>query len=182
MSPLSSDPVKRETQLANLQPGAGAGDGGLRRAHSHGGYAEIVAERLADREREIYDALASDAPLRDSDGGLPRHDSAVVALLAQVMIRLEDVAADIAVRGILEQRGKRRGAVRNVVDLEARLRREAAGYLDALGCTPKSRAALGLNLAATKDLALQWAAEAEAERRASAAELPAGTDGSEPDA
>ena len=166
--PLSTDPVKREKQLANLQPsdpdarerqraglvpGAGAGDGGLQRRLTHGGYAQLHAERVESKEREVYDALAADAPLRDSVGNLPRHDAAQVALLAQCLCRLEDVSANVRDFGVFEQRGKRKGQLRPAVELEAKLRREAAGYLDALGMTPKSRAALGLDLVRREDLA-----------------------------
>jgi hypothetical protein len=152
VSPLSDDPVKRARQLANLQPGAGAGDGGLQRALGHGAYAQVRARRVERREAEIFDALAADAPLR-ADGALPAHDGAIVALLAQVLCRLEDVAANIRDCGVFEQRGRRKGQLRPVVEAEARLRREAAGYLDQLAMTPKARGALGLDLARTVDLA-----------------------------
>ena len=152
MSPLSTDPVKRERQLANLRqipPDARPAQPNL----SHGGYAAVARERLEQKTLAIYDALASDAPLRDGRGDLPRHDAAQVALLAACLCRLEMVAADIGMHGMLVQRGKRKGQVRPAADLEMRLRREAAGYLDVLAMTPKSRGALGLDLARTVDLA-----------------------------
>jgi hypothetical protein len=164
VSPLSTDPEKRARQLANLQPGAGAGDGGLQRARAHGGYAALLPERLEQKTLEIYGALAADAPLRDGAGGLPAHDTVAVALLAQCLCRLETVAADIAMHGMLEQRGKRKGQVRPAAELEGRLRREASGYLDALGCTPKSRLAMGLDLVRTVDLATAMS-EVNPERR-----------------
>jgi hypothetical protein len=157
MSPLSGDPVKRGNQLANLRPGAGAGDGGLQRARSHGAYAVLKRERVEQKTREVYDALAADAPLRDGNGELPRADAAQVALLAECLCRLEDVSANIRDCGVFEQRGRRKGQLRPVVDFERALRREASGYLQELGMTPKSRAALGVDLAATVDLARTWA-------------------------
>lgn len=170
MSPKPTRPTggggaRNPRSLANLQPGAGAGDGGLRRNLNHGGYAHLAAERVSERERAIIDALAADAPLRSGAGELPAHDGAIVTLLAQCLLRLEDVAANVVAFGVLEQRGKRKGQVRPAAELEAKLRREAAGYLDALGMTPKSRAALGLDLARTVDLATAMS-EPDADRRA----------------
>jgi phage terminase small subunit len=149
--PLSSDPAKREVQLANLQ--RGSEDGAMKRALSHGGYAQLAQEQLDEKTRQIMDALAADAPLRAADGGLPAHDSAIVALLADCMCRLDSLRADITAHGIFHQRGRRKGQVRPAVELERQLRRDAAGYLDQLGMTPKSRSALGLDLARTFDLA-----------------------------
>lgn len=70
--PLSGDPDARARQLANLRPGARTAPPGNRRALSHGGYAAVTRDRLDTKVREVYDALAADAPLRDLDGGLPQ--------------------------------------------------------------------------------------------------------------
>jgi Phage terminase, small subunit len=137
----------------------------LQRALTHGGYAELARARLAENERRIYDALAADAPLRDSAGALPAHDSAIVALLADCLCRLDVLRLDIGAHGVLVERGRRKGQVRPAVELEARLRREAAGYLAELGMTPKARAALGVDLARTVDLATAMS-EQDPERRA----------------
>lgn len=128
----------------------------------HGAYAQLNAERVEQREAAIFEAFAADAPLR-ADGELPSHDGAIVALLAQAMLRLEDVAANIRDFGFFEQRGKRKGQLRPAVDVEARLRREAAGYLDALGMTPKARAALGVDLVKARDLAQEWAKDGDSD-------------------
>lgn len=61
--PLSRDERKRRRQLANLQPAPPA-PAGNSRAITHGGYAAVAVERLQDRERQVYEALAGDAPLR----------------------------------------------------------------------------------------------------------------------
>jgi len=155
--PLSSDPERRARQLSNLRPAPPAPHGHSR-SRKHGGYATVLRERLEAQEAAIFDALAADAPLRDQAGELPAHDTAAVALLARCLCRLEDVAANVRDFGLFDQKT---GAVRPVVDLEGRLRREAAGYLDALGMTPKARAALGLDLAHVEDLARAWAARSE---------------------
>jgi len=64
------------------------------------------------------------------------------------------VTANVRDHGVFEAKT---GAVRPAVELEGRLRREAADYLDALGCTPRSRARLGLDVARGFDLAQHWA-------------------------
>lgn len=157
--PLSRDSRKRERQLANLRPGTGAPSGNAR-ARTHGAYAQVAHQRLDAKAAELFEALAVDAPLRDEVGELPRHDGAQVALLADVLCRLDDVRANVRDFGVFEQRGMRRGQVRSAVELEGRLRREASDYLDALGMTPRSRAKLGLDLQRGFDLAQHWAEEA----------------------
>jgi hypothetical protein len=157
VSPLSRDPEKRATQLRNLVPGARTAEVGNRRAVRHGGYAAVAAERMEAKVAEVYAALAEDAPLRDVDGGLPAADSAAVRLLAEALCRLEDVSANVRDRGLLDAAG----AVRPVVELEAKLRREVGDHLDALGMTPRSRARLGLDVARGFDLAAEWARESD---------------------
>jgi hypothetical protein len=49
--------------------------------------------------------------------------------------------------------------VRPAVELEGRLRREVADYLDAMGMSPRSRARLGLDVGRGFDLAQHWAQE-----------------------
>lgn len=144
MTPLSSDPDKRSKQLANLRPAPGAPQEN-RRAVRHGGYAAVVRERVEGKVREVFDALAADVPLRE-EGALPAADQAQVHLLAEALCRLEDVSANVRDFGMFDQKN---GAVRPAVDLEARLRKEAAEYLDALGMTPRSRARLGAELTRT---------------------------------
>jgi len=147
---LSSDPEKRARQLANLRP-APAAPVGNHRTRRHGGYAQVSVERIEGRAREVFDALAADAPLRDEGGDLPAADQAAVHLLAQSLCRLEDVAGHLAATGWIDQRtGEPR---QSVLDLEARLRREAAAMLDRLGMTPASRARLGLDLVRAFDAA-----------------------------
>jgi hypothetical protein len=163
--PTGGGGARNPRSLANLQPGAGAGDGGQARALSHGGYAAIVGDRLDAKVREVFDALAADAPLRDSAGGLPQHDAAAVSLLAQCLCRLEDVTANIRDFGVFVQGGKRKGDVRPAVELERSLRREAAGHLAELGMTPAARAKLGVDLARTVDLAMAMS-EPDPTRRA----------------
>ena len=150
--PLSDRPEARARQLANLRTGPPAAKGN-RLAVKHGGYAAIAADRLDAKACEVFDALAADAPLREA-GELPAADSALVRLAADCLCRLEDVAANVRDFGVFDQRT---GDVRPAVELEGRLRREAADYLDALGMTPRSRAKLGLDVQRGFDLAKHWA-------------------------
>jgi hypothetical protein len=154
----STDPAKRAAQLANLRtvPPTGPGHG---RPAVHGGYAAVATDRLDEKVREVFEALAVDAPLRDRDGLLPAADTVAVRMLAEALCRLEDVSAHIRAYGALDQKT---GAVRPVVELEGRLRREVADWLDSLGMTPRSRAKLGLDVVragAAFDLAQHWAEE-----------------------
>jgi hypothetical protein len=153
--PLSSDPRRRRRQLANLKRGENPAAAGNRHHVTHGGYAAVVAERLETKQREVFDALAADAPLRDHDGELPRHDTVAVTMLAKALCRLEDVETHLTQRGLLDDDGNQRPAV----DLERRLRAEIGDWVDALGMTPRSRAKLGLDVARATgfDLAQHWA-------------------------
>lgn len=60
------------------------------------------------------------------------------------------MAADVRAHG---WRDHKTGNPRPVLDVEARLRREALDYAEALGMTPRSRARLGLDLVRTVDMA-----------------------------
>lgn len=158
--PLSRNPQRRAAQLANLKPGARTAPVGNVRALRHGAYATVARDRIDVKVREVFDALAADAPLRDRDGGLPAADGAAVRLAAEVLCRLDNVSDFLARRGIEDDKGELRTTV---LDIEGRLRREAADHLDALGCTPRARARLGLDVARAEafDLAKAWQAEHE---------------------
>jgi hypothetical protein len=136
--------ARNPASLANLRQGPPAAAGNLHHLR-HGGYAKVAAATLEAKALEIYDAVASDAPLRDADGGLPRHDSVQVRLLADVLCRLDSVGRWLEGRWATPEAA-------SVLELESRLRREASDYLDALGMSPRSRARLGIDLARTATL------------------------------
>ena len=140
--PLSRDPRARARQLANLRPGAGAGDGGLQRATTHGAYAEITENQLRDQELRIFEALAADAPVRAPDGGLPREDTLIVRQLAESLVRLQRISTHLIAKGI----EKEDGSLRPAVELELRVRGHVLDLCRELGMTPKARAALGVDL------------------------------------
>lgn len=170
------------SSLANLRPPP-APEKGNQRAATHGGFARIAPARLEQQEQEVFDALAADAPVRDSSGGLPAADTVVVSLLAETLCRLSNVREWIAENGVFDtrrftstdpkkQRDKRRKQrtrarkdPMRVVEVEARLRREALDYAESLGMTPRSRARLGLDMARTADLANAMSEE-DPQRRA----------------
>jgi hypothetical protein len=141
--PLSDRPGARNRQLANLRPGAGAGDGGLARARSHGAYASITETQLQDEELRIYEALAADAPVRADDGGLPREDTLIVRQLAESLVRLQRISSHLIARGFERDDG----SLRPAVELELRVRGHVLDLCRELGLTPRARAQLGLDLA-----------------------------------
>jgi phage terminase small subunit len=139
--PLSERPEARARQLANLRP-APPPARGEQRARRHGGYAQVAPARLEDRARRIFDELAVDAPLRDELGELPAADHLIVSLLAQCLVRLEDIASHLSLHGLLDAKGN----VRPAAELERRLRAEAADHARELGLSPRARTTLGLEL------------------------------------
>jgi hypothetical protein len=159
---LSSDPAKRQRQLANLRRGGTNPAGG--RPPSHGAYAQIARERLEQREADVFDALSADAPLRNADGSLPAADAVAVRLLAECLCRLDTIAAHLRDHGILDSKGN----VKPVVEVEGRLRREAADHAEALGMTPRARAKIGMDLIRAEVAAQGASEDREARDRAAA--------------
>lgn len=158
--PLSADPAKRERQLANLAARPPAPPLGNVRAMTHGGTARrATLIQAGSWAALIYAELAAEAPLRGVDGELPAHDRQAVELLASALARLQNVEAWLAARPAVDEKGN----VWPAEDVAHRLRREVAGYLDTLGMTPKSRAALGVDLMQAEDLARTWAQESARE-------------------
>lgn len=140
----SKDPAKRANQLANLRKPKPAPTGN-KRALKHGARAIPPAKRVA----ELTDEIAAALPVRDGDGGPPIHDMHVVGLMAVTLARLETVTAYVDRLGPLA-----RGKLREAAVYEQKLIERAANLADRLGMTPRSRAALGLDLArAQVDLA-----------------------------
>lgn len=149
----------RAASLANLRPGQGRPAHGNTRAVKHNAYGRLDQGRFAAKRAEVTELLAADAPLRDAEGNLPRHDELSVSLLAETLVRLQGVRAYLDLHGLLTERGEERPAVA----IEDRLIARAFGYAEALGLTPRSRAKLGLDVARSVgfDLAAEWAVEEE---------------------
>lgn len=160
MAGLSSDPRRRGRQLANLKRGANPAPVGNAYRKTHGAYAALVPARVDAKVAEVFAALSDDAPLRAPDGGLPPADGAAVRLAAEALVRLDDIGRYLTERGLLDADGELRTSV---LDLERRLRAEAADHLASLGCSPRARVALGVDLVRGVDLAQEMAALAAEE-------------------
>lgn len=150
----------RRRALANLRPGPKA-EAGNQIARRHGAYAAVSDAERDQREREVFAALAADAPLRER-GELPAADALVVGLLAEAMVRLERVRRHHRDFGWLDPKTRE---PRASVALQDRLTRQALDLARELGMTPASRAKLGVDLQRGVDLAQQAAEDFERERR-----------------
>jgi len=154
---------------------------GNKLAVTHGAYAKVAPSRLDAKVREVFEAMASDAPVREADGGLPAADTVAVRLAAETLCRLEDVRAWIDQEGVFEKRRHKkaknlknrqgrpktrrsRDPMRAVV-MEDRLVRRLMDQLDSLGMTPRSRAKLGLDQARQFDLAREWEQQEKSKRK-----------------
>jgi hypothetical protein len=156
--PLSRDPSKRERQLANLQAGAGAATDGNTRALRHGAYSDALLHDVDGEVRELLNAFADAAPVRDGDGSLPAADVVAVERAARALKRYRHLSGWLDLHGRLTDAGE----VKPAAELELKAERELAAALDSLGMTPTSRARLGVDLAR----AASSVEEAEATREA----------------
>ena len=136
----SNDPAKRANSHGNLVPPTPAPVGN-RYAVKHGVYARIAEAELEAKTREIFDALADDAPVRAADGGLPAHDALAVRMLADILIRRDRALAEEA-NGLEVTSGPNKGRLRGVVEYGLRLDSQALELLRELGMTPMARAKL----------------------------------------
>ena len=153
--PLSNDPEKRERQLANLRAAPPAPIGNTR-TRTHGGLATAKTMDVSAEVREVFDALAAAAPVRDFDGGLPAADEAAVEIAALALKRWRSVNAWCELHGRFEEKtGAEKPAARYELDAERALHKA----LDVLGMNPTSRMKLGLDVARAQslDLARAWA-------------------------
>jgi len=161
VSPTSRDPAKRAKQLANLRPAPPA-PAGNRQTLRHGGAATGATLPVSEAVREIVDALAASAPVRDAAGELPAADEATVELAARALCRVRRVEAWCDMHGYLDERT---GDVKPAVRYLEQATRTADRLLTVLGMNPRSRAALGLDLARATDLATAMS-EPDPDRRA----------------
>jgi hypothetical protein len=161
MSPLSRDAAKRARQLANLRPAPPAPPAGNVRAVRHGAYSQALLRDVGDEVRELLDALADAAPVREPDGSLPAADAIAVERAARALKRWRHLAGWLDLHGRLTDSGD----VKPAAELELRAERELAAALDALGMTPTSRARLGVDLARTAASAEEVEATREARQR-----------------
>lgn len=156
--PIGGGGHRHPRSLANLRRGGPITPANALR---HGGHATARVLPVDGKARAIYALLAEEAPLRDQAGGLPAADRTAVELLALCLARLESIARYVELHGLLAEDGE----VRPCVELERRLRVEAAGHCADLGLTPRARVVLGLQLQRGLSLAELMVEDAELERR-----------------
>ncbi len=160
--PVGGGGARNPRSLANLQPGAGAWQPGASPNLRHGLTSRQPSRLTLDPiAREIEDALAADLPLKDADGGVPAPDRFVVELAAIAMLRVRRCAAYLELHGDVDDRGR----LRPEFEAFGKAIEAAARMLDRLGCSPRARAALGVDLGRmqTFDLAQHWAAQDDGE-------------------
>lgn len=160
---LSQDPEKRARSLANLKKGNAKS--GNSRAMTHGLGADaskLPATAKAAARADIEAELAASAPVRAADGGLPVADRAIVELAASALARHRHVEAWLDAQGYFTPKGN----LRPVVVQLGKIDRALTELLDRLGMTPRSRAALGVDLARTVDVAEALSEKDPAKREA----------------
>jgi hypothetical protein len=141
--------TRAATSLANLAPPAEPGN---ELAVTHGAFATL---RLDRRREELAEAIRDIVPASTTA------DEPTIWLVAGVLARIEAASVYIDEHGLFAN-GK--GEPRPILARLSAWENTAAKLLRDLGCTPTSRAALGLDLARTPGAAL--AAYLEAQRRA----------------
>lgn len=156
--PLSEDPEKRQRQLENLRPGAGAWPPGATPHLKHG-----LRTRRPDRvllgtaANEITEALEAQVPLRGPDGRvLPEFTTAIESAALQLLV-VRRVLGYLLNQGWEDERGRLRPEVEGLERANARLR----VHLDGLGATPASYAKLGFDVARTGATLAEQLAERE---------------------
>lgn len=164
--PVGGGGARNPRSLANLIPGAGtAAQEGNSRRMTHGGRSEALLANVEGETRELTDALAAAAPVREADGSVPAADTVAIERAARALKRWRSLASWLDLHGRLDGKGKVRDAAR----LELQAERQLATALDALGMTPESRSRLGLRLvtaaAAVEDAEAARAARERLDRR-----------------
>ena len=153
--PSSRDPAKRAKQLANLpnlrgEPTAGSWRPGASPALEHGLRSRRPGPAVLDPLlAEIEAALAEDLPIKDANGDVPAPDRSSGARGATRSRSAQRRSAFLALHGDGDERGNLRPAFLEL----GKAVEHAARMLDRLGCSPRARAALGLDLARATDLA-----------------------------
>ena len=134
---------------------------GNKRALRHGARAKPEAlPGLAQARQDLYRALAERVPVRADDGGAHPADEPTIEQAAIALARVRSIDAWLARHGVIDREGNVRPAVAALEKTQA----TAADLLDKLGLNPRSRVALGLDIARGFDLAAERAADLRGER------------------
>jgi hypothetical protein len=152
--------TRNPNSLANLKRGETRAPIGNTHAMTHGFRSEALVRDVEAEVRELMDALAEQAPVRDPDGSLPGADIVAVETTARALKRYRHVSAWCEQYGRFDPKTHEE---RPAAAYE--LRAEAALHvcLNAIDMTAQSRSRLGLNLARAQsfDLAQRWAQEGD---------------------
>lgn len=154
--PIGGGGARNPRSLANLRPGAGAWKRGASPNLEHGLRSRRPGPAVLDPlAREIEEALAEDLPLKDASGQVPAPDRFAVELAAIALLRVRRCSAYLELHGNADERGNLRPAFLEL----GKAVEHAARMLDRLGCSPRARAALGVDLGKMQqfDLARHWA-------------------------
>lgn len=149
MTPRS--PQSHEVVQTNLLDGAPVANTNRLR---HGVYA-TVTDHLEPRAQELADLIAAEPHINETD-----HMAVVSA--ARLAARVEAMDRDLTERGLTTKGG----AVRSMVDIYLRGERRLQEALDALGMTPRARAAFTRDLVQAGSLAEDIRLRREAAARA----------------
>jgi hypothetical protein len=112
---------------------------------THGFRSEALVKDVEAGVRELMDALAESAPVREADGSLPAADAVAIETAARALKRWRSVSAWCDLHGRVDEKGEVKSAARYELEGERALQRA----LDNLGMSPMARSKLGLNLART---------------------------------
>ncbi len=150
--PMGGGGARNPNSLANLRRGGAppAPPGGHPAVVKHGAFRTIPRDQLDAEIEAIYRALADSAPVRDSDGGLPKADEAAVEVAARALKRWRGVVAWCETFGRFEEHT---GAMKPAAEYELQTERALKAALADLGLDPTARAKLGLDLIRGVDLA-----------------------------
>lgn len=131
--------------VETLVPGAGPKfEPGASPALKHGLRSRAPSKVVLDPiVREIEASLTDDLPLKNADGSVPAADRFAVELAAIALLRVRRVSAYLELHGDTDAQDNLRPELEGLgkaVDSATRMLRE-------LGCTPRARAALGVDVA-----------------------------------
>jgi hypothetical protein len=154
--PTGGGGARNPASLANLRRGTTVAPLGNTRAMTHGATSEALVRDVQAEVRELMDALADSAPVREPDGSLPVADTVAIEVAARALKRYRHVAAWCDLHGRFDEKT---GATKSAADYERLAESALVRALDNLGMSPMARSKLGLNIARTAqgfDLARHW--------------------------
>lgn len=144
---LSTDPQKRERQLANLKRGGTVAPAGNQRRLTHGAFSEVLVRNVETEVAELAAALAGAAPVQ-INGQPPAADIVALEQAARALKRWRHISAWCDAHGRIAEKT---GNVKQAAELELKAEAALTAALDRLGMNPAARAKLGVDLARMRD-------------------------------